>query len=77
MPWQTPAVAGFGGLIIPTTPITAGKSTVIHAPVHAPITIVQQPGQDSKDIAAEIKKHMEAAQRNANKQARSRLSDRD
>lgn len=77
MPWQTPAVAGFGGMITPTKPIMAGKSTVIHAPVHAPINIVTQPGQDNKAIAHEVQKQLEAAQRNASKQARSRLSDRD
>lgn len=77
MPWQTPAVAGLGGMITPTKPIMAGKSTVIHAPVNAPITIVAQPGQDHKAIAQEVQKQLDAAQRNANKQARSRLSDRD
>lgn len=77
MPWQTPAVAGIGGLITPTTPITAGKSTVIHAPVNAPITIVAQPGQDHKAIAQEVQKQLDAAQRKQKSQSRSRLSDRD
>jgi len=64
-------------LITPTTPITAGKSTVIHAPVHAPITIVAQLGQDHKAIAQEVQKQLDAAQRKQKSQSRSRLSDRD
>lgn len=77
IPWQTPALAGFGGMITPTKPITAGKSTVIHAPVHAPITIVAQPGQDHKAIAQEVQKQLDATQRKQKSQSRSRLSDRD
>lgn len=58
-------------------PITMPKPTVNSSVVHAPITIVAQPGQDHKAIAKEVQKQLDAAQRNASKQARSRLSDRD
>lgn len=58
-------------------PITMPKPTVNSSVVHAPITVNAQPGQDAKAIAKEVQKQLDAAQRNANKQARSRLSDRD
>lgn len=76
-PWMQPATAGGPNFITPMTPVTAPKSTVVHAPVTAPITIITQPGQDKKAIAAEVQKQLDAAQRNAKKQSRSSLSDRD
>lgn len=59
------------------TPITMPKPTVNSSVVHAPITVNAQPGQDAKAIAAEVQKQLDAAQRNAKKQSRSSLSDRD
>lgn len=58
-------------------PITMPKPTVNSSVVHAPITIVAQPGQDHKAIAQEVQKQLDAAQRKQKSQSRSRLSDRD
>ncbi len=76
-PWMQPAMAGGPNFITPTAPVSMPRSTVIHAPVNAPITVNAQPGQDAKAIAAEVQKQLDAAQRNAKKQSRSSLSDRD
>lgn len=55
------------------TPITMPKPTVNSSVVNAPITIIQQPGQNDKDLAAKVKKHVEDIQRNTSKQARGNL----
>lgn len=77
MPWMQPVTAGGPNFITPMTPVTAPRSTVVHAPVNAPITVVTQSGQDNKAIAAEVQKQLDAAQRNARKQSRNSLNDRD
>ncbi len=58
-------------------PVTMPKPTVNSSVVHAPITVNAQPGQDAKAIAAEVQKQLDAAQRNARKQSRNSLNDRD
>lgn len=58
-------------------PVSMPKPTVHSSVVHAPITIVQQPGQNDKALADMVQKHIDAAQRNARKQSRNSLSDRD
>ncbi len=73
-PWMNPATAGGPNFITQMTPVTAPKSTVNSTVVHAPITIVQQPGQNDKDLAAKVKKHVEDMQRNVNKRARGNLA---
>lgn len=55
-------------------PYTMPKPTVNSSVVHAPITIVQQPGQDDKKMAEMVKKHIADTQRQAAKQARGNLS---
>lgn len=76
LPWQQ-AAAGVPNFITPMTPVTAQKQTVNSTVVHAPITVTAQPGQDAKAIAAEVHKQLDAAQRNARKQSRNSLNDRD
>lgn len=76
-PWMQPVTAGGPNFMATMTPVTAAKSTVVHAPVNAPITIVQQPGQNDKDLAAKVKKHVEDLQRKDSKQSRNSLNDRD
>ncbi len=76
-PWMQPVTAGGPNFMATMTPVTAAKSTVVHAPVNAPITIVQQPGQNDKDLAAKVKKHVEDLQRKNSKQSRNSLNDRD
>ena len=76
-PWMQPVTAGGPNFMATMTPVTAAKSTVVHAPVNAPITIVQQPGQNDKDLAAKVKKHVEDLQRKDSKQSLNSLSDRD
>lgn len=44
--------------------------------IHAPITIVQQPGQSTQDVADEVMRRLEAKQRQAEARARSTYSDR-
>lgn len=77
MPWMPKAAtAGVPNFVTPTKPVTMPKPTVNSSVVHAPITVVTQPGQDNKAIAAEVKKQFDAAQRNARKQSRNSLNDR-
>lgn len=54
-----------------------GKRELADITIHAPITIVQQPGQSDKLLAETIQRHLDTAQRNARKQSRNSLSDRD
>jgi phage tail tape measure protein, TP901 family, core region len=82
---ENPALAsgvltGNYGPVISTNnyqPVSMPKPTVNSSVVHAPITVVTQPGQDNKAIAAEVQKQLDAAQRNARKQSRNSLNDRD
>lgn len=76
-PWMQPVTAGGPNFMATMTPVTAAKSTVVHAPVNAPITIVQQPGQNDKDLAAKVKKHVEDLQRKNSKQSLNSMNDRD
>ena len=75
--WMQPVTAGGPNFMATMTPVTAAKSTVVHAPVNAPITIVQQPGQNDKDLAAKVKKHVEDLQRKNSKQSLNSMNDRD
>lgn len=74
MPWMQPAAAGGPNFMATMKPVTMPKQTVHSSVVHAPITVVAQPGQDEKALAAVVKKHVEEAQRSASKQARGSLS---
>lgn len=53
-------------------------STTTTAPVsiHAPITIVQQPGQSAQDVVDEVMRRLEAKERQAQSRARSSYRDR-
>ncbi len=77
MPWMQPATAGGPNFITQTKPVSLPGKTVSNTQINAPITVNAQPGQDAKAIAAEVQKQLDAAQRNAKKQSRSSLSDRD
>lgn len=77
MPWMQPATAGGPNFMATMKPVTMPKQTVNSSVVHAPITVVAQPGQDKKAIATEVQKQLDAAQRKAGKQSRNSLSDRD
>ena len=77
MPWMQPATAGGPNFMATMKPVTMPKQTVNSSVVNAPITVVAQPGQDKKAIAAEVQKQLDAAQRKAGKQSRNSLSDRD
>ncbi|PYG48716.1 TP901 family phage tail tape measure protein [Pantoea sp. AG1095] len=54
------------------------QSAVTTAPVsiHAPITIVQQPGQSAQDVVDEVMRRLEAKERQAQSRARSSYRDR-
>ena len=77
MPWMQPAAAGGPNFMATMKPVTMPKQTINSSVVHAPITVVAQPGQDKKAIATEVQKQLDAAQRKAGKQSRNSLSDRD
>ena len=77
MPWMQPATAGGPNFMATMKPVSMPKPTVNSSVVHAPITVVAQPGQDKKAIATEVQKQLDAAQRKAGKQSRNSLSDRD
>lgn len=76
-PWMQPAMAGGTNFVTPMTPVSLPRQGVSNTQINAPITVNAQPGQDAKAIAAEVQKQLDAAQRNAKKQSRSSLSDRD
>jgi phage-related tail protein len=44
--------------------------------IHAPITIMQQPGQSAQDVADEVMRRLEAKERQAQSRARSSYRDR-
>ena len=77
MSWMQPAAAGGPNFMATMKPVTMPKQTVNSSVVHAPITVVAQPGQDKKAIATEVQKQLDAAQRKAGKQSRNSMSDRD
>lgn len=77
MPWMQTAAAGGPNFITQTKPVSLPRQSVSNTQINAPITVNAQPGQDAKAIAAEVQKQLDAAQRNAKKQSRTGLSDRD
>jgi len=80
LPWQqTPFTAGPGipGMPAPLPPLKTSRTTTVSAPVHAPITIVTQPGQDKTAIAGEVQRQLQAAQRQQRSRQRNALQDRD
>ena len=77
MPWMQTATAGGPNFITQTKPVSLPRQSVSNTQINAPITVNAQQGQDAKAIAAEVQKQLDAAQRNAKKQSRTGLSDRD
>lgn len=80
----TPAYAGGGGLAAPGAsgygaafyqpkPLATAGRNVTH--VNAPISITQQPGQSSADLAQEIDKRLQLRERQASARQRSSLRD--
>lgn len=55
---------------------SAGSSPVPAVTIHAPITVVQQPGQSAQDVVAEVMRQLEAKERQAQARARSSYRDR-
>ena len=55
---------------------SAGSSPAPAVTIHAPITIVQQPGQSAQDVVAEVMRQLEAKERQAQARARSSYRDR-
>jgi phage-related tail protein len=56
--------------------VGAGSSPTPVVNIHAPITVVQQPGQSAQDVAAEVMRLLEAKERQAQARARSSYRDR-
>ncbi|MGD8107818.1 phage tail tape measure protein [Pantoea sp. FN0302] len=56
--------------------VSAGSSPAPAVNIHAPITIVQQPGQSAQDVVAEVMRQLEAKERQAQARARSSYRDR-
>ncbi|HCW46568.1 phage tail tape measure protein [Mixta calida] len=54
----------------------AGSSGASPVTIHAPITIVQQPGQSQQDLVEEVMRRLEAKERQAQARARSSYRDR-
>jgi len=82
LPWQqTPFATGPGmpGMPVPAAlkPLQPARTTTVQAPVHAPITIVTQPGQDKTAIAGEVQRQLQVAQRQQRSRQRNTLQDRD
>lgn len=66
---------------LPVKAGTAAKAFSSSSPVpvltiHAPITVVQQPGQSAQDVVAEVIRQLEAKERQAQARARSSYRDR-
>ncbi|HHQ4468324.1 TPA: phage tail tape measure protein [Aeromonas veronii] len=72
-----PALAGgysYGPRIVtPLRPVARGNSTT---QIHAPISIVQQPGQSGADVAKEVSRELDRRERQAAASGRASLTDR-
>ncbi|WP_336282602.1 phage tail tape measure protein [Cronobacter dublinensis] len=55
---------------------SAGSRPAPAVTIHAPITIVQQPGQSAQDVVAEVMRQLEAKERQAQARVRSSYRDR-
>jgi len=57
-------------------PRQQSAATIAPVSIHAPITIVQQPGQSTQDVVDEVMRRLEAKERQAQSRARSSYRDR-
>ncbi|MBD9643637.1 phage tail tape measure protein [Pantoea sp. PNT02] len=57
-------------------PRQQSAATTVPVSIHAPITIVQQPGQSAQDVVDEVMRRLEAKERQAQSRARSSYRDR-
>lgn len=57
-------------------PRQQSAATTAQVSIHAPITIVQQPGQNAQDVVDEVMRRIEAKERQAQSRARSSYRDR-
>ena len=75
--YNTAAMAGgsgYGPRIVNTPrPVARGNSTT---QIHAPISIVQQPGQSGADVAQEVSRELDRRERQAAARGRASLTDR-
>ncbi|MFQ2070673.1 phage tail tape measure protein [Aeromonas veronii] len=75
--YNTPAMAGGSGygprIVTPVRPVVRGNSTT---QIHAPISIVQQPGQSGADVAQEVRRELDRRERQAAASGRASLTDR-
>ncbi|WP_429098635.1 phage tail tape measure protein [Aeromonas veronii] len=75
--YNTPAMAGGSGygprIVTPVRPVARGNSTT---QIHAPISIVQQPGQSGADVAQEVRRELDRRERLAAASGRASLTDR-
>jgi hypothetical protein len=75
--YNTPATAGRSGygprIVTPVRPVARGNSTT---QIHAPISIVQQPGQSGADVAQEVRRELDRRERQGAANGRASLTDR-
>ncbi|MFB2831756.1 phage tail tape measure protein [Aeromonas jandaei] len=75
--YNTPAMAGGSGygprIVTPVRPVARGTTTT---QIHAPISIVQQPGQSGADVAKEVSRELDRRERQAAASGRASLTDR-
>ena len=75
--YNTSATAGGSGygprIVTPVRPVARGNSTT---QIHAPISIVQQPGQSGADVAKEVSRELDRRERQAAASGRASLTDR-
>ncbi|MFM5128372.1 phage tail tape measure protein [Aeromonas veronii] len=75
--YNTPAMAGGSGygprIVTPVRPVARANSTT---QIHAPISIVQQPGQSGADVAQEVRRELDRRERQGAANGRASLTDR-